>query len=97
MPPIRSIEILSDRVVVTTPRGTRTFLYSQVSQNVINQGTAAIESFCNTWLNDPANTFAVSLEGRHFYCAVRVVTLNPLSLTIAISNTPITDRSFGID
>ena len=97
MPLIRSVQILSDRVVIETPRGTRTFLYSQVSQSVLNQGAAAIEAFCVSWLEDPARDIAVSPTGRNFYVAIHVLTLTPaLTLTAYISNAPVGLREWWL-
>lgn len=90
MPMIRSIQVLSDRAIVTTANGTKTFLYSQVPQNIINQGAAAVETMANDWLNDPANDIAVASDGtRRYFMAVHVVTLSPLTLGTYISNVPI--------
>lgn len=91
MPLVRSIQILSDRIEIETPRGTRTFLFSDIGQAVRNQGAAAIESFVNTRLDDPDRGFAQSAEGRHFYMEIKVITLDPLLINVIISNVPITD------
>jgi hypothetical protein len=97
VPIIRSIQVLSDRIIVETPRGTREFVFSDVGQAVINQGAAAIEAFVLTRLDDPARDFAVSPVGRNFFMAVHVVTLSPLTLTTKISNTPISGEWWRAD
>lgn len=93
MPLIRNLQILDDRVIISTPTGDRTFTYSRISQQIRNQGAAACEAVANEYLNDPVNDVAVSPDGhRYFYIEAIIITVEPLLFTFIVSDEPITQQ-----
>lgn len=104
MPAIRSQSINSNGFDIATPKfgllhvvigtGNPTSIVItkagvEIQNTTINNATTAVvESVINNALN--GQLLGAGVTQQDFYCAVHIVTLNPLVLNIISSNTPIT-------
>lgn len=79
MPPLGSIEVLSDRIrlVTHTSKGTVEFLHSSIPANVLNKPIATVESWVNTWLASNVVDFQAK---------VHIVSLTPFVINIICVN-----------
>lgn len=89
MPLITGVQILSDRIAIDSAgRGRKEFLYNSIPAVIVNQGPAAVETWANTWIDDPANNVNRGVENgqvvRYWYAVFHCF------------STPIVEGSFTI-